>query len=194
MKEIARPKPTDLEQSRLKDISEGIGANSENFSAAQADQKLTERLDIGADIFAGENLDKKTIALKKEINELLAERYNTSPTFEELRSKSKIGRLSKIEEAQYAILSRQYPDRAKISATEQRRTNIAYEDAKRYKVDFQVVDTLRFYSAEYENAKMGGTALKPQESDLYDKLHAAYAEKLGEHMDEVLDRARLTLR
>lgn len=190
MKEIARPKPAYLEQSRLKDISEGIGANSENFSVVHADKKLVERLDIGAD----EKLDKKTIVLKKEINELLAERYNTSPTFEELRSKSKIGRLSTIEEAQYAILSRQYSDRAKISATEQRRTNIAYEDAKRYKVDFQIVDALRFYRAEHENAKMGGTALKPQESDLYDKLQAAYAEKLGEHMDEVLDRARLTLR
>lgn len=195
MKETSPPKEINREQNRLENISEQLGVSTENFSVAQADKKLAERLNIGspAEYAASENLDKKTVALKKEINELLAEKYQTSPEFEELRSKSKLGRLTKFEQVQYAVLSHQYPERAKISASEQRRANLAYELAKKYKVDFQIVDALRFYKAERDIARNGGSALNPRESDLYDKLIAAYAEKVGEHADEVLDRAQSLL-
>ena len=195
MKETASPKEIPSEQNRLENLSKNLGANAENFSVAQTDQKLSARLDIGvpAEYSAAENLDKKTVAMKKEINELLAERYHTSPEFEELRSKNKLGRLSTFEKIQYAYLARQYPERAKISASEQRRTNLAYEDAKRYKIDFQIVDALRFYKAEREIAKNSGHLLNLRESDLYDKLTAAYAEKIAERADEIIDRMQSLL-
>lgn len=195
MKEIVHPKEIDNEQSRLKNISEQLGASSEKFSVSQAEQKLAERLEIGAAVeySADENLDKKTIALKKEINEVLAERYNTSPEFEELRSKKKINRLTKFEETQYAYFEHKYPERAKISSLEQRRANLAYEDAKRNKVDFQIAETLRFYKREYEDAKIRGDALNPRESDLYDKLSDAYAEKIKERAEETIYRAETVL-
>lgn len=196
MRETAPSKEIIREQNRLENISEQLGASTENFSVAQADQRLAERLDIGApaEYSASEELDKKTIALKKEINELLAERYRTSPEFERLRSKNKLGHLTTLERMQYAVLSRQYPERAKISASEQRRTNLAYEAAKQYKVDFQIADALKFYKFESELAKRNGSALNPRESDLYDKLIDAYAEKIAERADEAIDRARASLR
>ena len=95
MKEIVHAREINEEKNQLKNISEQIGANTENLSLPQADEKLAARLEIGAT----DNLDKKTAALKKEINEVLAEKYNTSPEFEELRSKKKINRLSNFEKA-----------------------------------------------------------------------------------------------
>ena len=195
MRETVQPKEVDCEERRLKNISERLDIGEEKLSTAQANQKLAERLDIGSstEYLADEKLDKKTIALKEEINELLAERYNTSPEFEELRSKSKLGRLSTLEKARYAVLSLQYPERAKISPTEKRRINLAYEQAKRYNIDCQIVDALRFYKSEYDSALMSGNALSPRESDLYDKLSEAYAKKISEHVDEVLDRGQALL-
>lgn len=195
MRETVQIKEVDCEKNRLKNISERLSAAEEKFSVTEANQKLAERLDIGdsAEYLAGEKLDKKTIALKEEINELLAERYNTSPEFEELRSKSKLGRLSKLEKARYAVLSLQYPERAEISSAERRRTNLAYEEAKRYNVDFQIMDALRFYKAEKDSALRSGNALNPRESDLYDKLSEAYVKKINDHVDEVLDRGQALL-
>ena len=195
MRETVQPKEVDCEQNRLKNISECLGVDEEKFSMTEANQKLAERLDIGTPIeyLTDEKLDKKTIALKDEINELLAERYKTSPEFEALRSKNKLGRLSTLEKARYAVLSLQYPERAKISPTERRRTNLAYEQAKRYNIDFQVMDALRFYKSEKDSALRSGNALNPRESDLYDKLSEAYVKKINDHVDEVLDRGQALL-
>lgn len=196
MRETVQTKEVDCEQNRLKNISERLNATEEKFSVTEANQKLAERLDIGnpTEYLADEKLDKKTIALKEEINERLAERYNTSPEFEALRSKNKIGRLSLLEKTRYAVLSLQYPERAEISPAERRRTNLAYEQAKRYNVDFQIVDALRFYKAERDNALRRGNALNPRESDLYDKLSEAYVKKITDQVDEVLDRGQALLR
>lgn len=190
MKELAKQSEIGNEQTQLKNIAERFGANTENFSAAQADEKLAERLEIAAspEYSATEKLDKKTLALKKEINEALAERFNTSPEFEELRSKNKLNHLTTLEKARYAYLSYQYQERAKISPAEQRRTNLAYEYAKRNNIDFQIVDALRFYKKEYDNAQIRGDSLSPRESDLYDNLQSVYAAKVMERTEETISR------
>ena len=195
MKEIAPQKEIDNEQSRLKSFSENLTAPEENISVSQANQKLEERLGFGSSVeySASETLDKKTLELKDEINELLAIRYNTSPEFEKLRSKSKLDRLSALEKIQYAYLSQRFPERAEISPSERRRTNLAYAKAKKYNIDFQIVDTMNLMKSENEIARANGDALSPRESDLYDKLQMAYAKKLSDYADEAIDRATTSL-
>lgn len=194
MKELAQTKEVNPEQTRLKELSDRLNISGENISATKADQKLKERLDIGApeDFTASEKLDKKTLTLKEEINDLLAEKFNTSPEFEELRSKSKLGRLSTWESAKYSYLSKKFPERAKISATERTLANLDYADAKKYKLDFQLVEALRFYRSENEPA-LGLGKLSPREQDLYEKLSDVYAKKILEDTDEAMARASALL-
>lgn len=187
MKETSETKEIHGEQEQFKNISGLFEKVSENLSVATADEKLASRIEIGA---SPDKIEKQTAAAKKEINELLAEKYNTSPTFEELRSKSKINKLSTLEKIQYAQLSLIYPERAEISKREQSTTNLNYEEAKKYHIDFQVLDTLKMLNAEYKQAKAGGTALTPRESDLRDKLTDIYATKLGDHYDELITRTQ----
>lgn len=196
MKEIPKKSEVESEQSRLKNIAERMSAKGENFSVAQADQKLEERLGIGAPIESSndENFDKKVASMKKEITEVFAERYNTSPEFEELRSKNKINRLTTLEKARYAYLSYKYPERAKISPEEQRRTNVDYAESKKNKIDFQIVEAFRFFATESKDAKVRGTSLSPRDSDCFDKLSVIYSEKLSKEANETIRRVEDRLR
>ena len=71
---------------------------------------------------------------------------------------------------------------------EQKRANFAYAYSKENKIDFQIVDTLKFYKNEYENAKIRGDALSPREYDLYEKLSDAHAKNIIEHVEETIIR------
>ena len=190
MKETAETKEINSEREKLKNLLGIFKKPSENLSVIQAEEKLSERIDIGA---SPEKIEKKITAAKKEINKILAEKYSTTPEFEELRSKSKINQLTTWEKIKYAQMALLYPERAEISDAEQKTTNLHYEESKKYKIDFQILDTLHMLDTELKEAKSRGTSLSPQESDLRDKLVDIYATKRNEHYEERIARARAVL-
>lgn len=196
----------ELRESRLNEISrereslERLGGKAwarqggESLSASEIDDRMSRRMETGGkrSVEAAETRESVELrAVKDEINAYMAERYHTTPEFEALRSKSKINALKPAEAARYEAMKANYPDRAALSNLERMNAAYNYDDCKKNKMDFQVVDAFKELNQQYKLSKTGGKPLDPAGQDLRDKLEKLYVDRLCEKMDEFMIKNRL---
>lgn len=136
---------------------------------------------------------KELMDVKDQINEYLAEKYQTTPEYEDLRSKSKIGKLSSKEKTRYESLKDDFPERSVISEVEKNDTARNYMDAKKNHIDFQIVDTFDTMHQEFDRLKAMGRAMDPQELDLMYKVDEIYVGQMGKKVDQDVSEIKLKL-